>query len=167
MSPVDWVRALGLEVVLSVLPNDSTCNHMGLIRRIYAGLAWVYLICVVAQFALAGLGLPQLGGAGMAMHADFGYIALHLTPVLLITASLFGRVGRRLVWLTVTLAIVAFAQPIWASEFQGSWVAALHIVGAGVILVLSWQVARGATNAASVGRQPGPPARISQQSQAN
>lgn len=139
---------------------------MGLIRKIYAGLAWIYLLGVVAQFALAGLGLPQLGGAGMAMHADFGYIALHLTPVLLIIASIMGRVGRRLVWLTVTLALVAFAQPIWASEFQGSWVAALHIVGAGVILVLSWQVAKGATNAASVGGQAGPPPRMNQESQA-
>jgi hypothetical protein len=30
-------------------------------RKIFAGLAWLYLACVVIQFALAGLGLPQLG----------------------------------------------------------------------------------------------------------
>jgi hypothetical protein len=140
---------------------------MGLIRNIYAGLAWLYLTGVVAQFALAGLGLPQLGGAGMATHADFGYIALHLTPILLITASLIGRVGRRLVWLTVTLALFAFAQPIWVSAFRGSWVAAFHIVGAGAILILSWQVARGATNAARVAGQAEPPAQMNQQSPAN
>ncbi|MGB8360981.1 MAG: hypothetical protein WCE80_06230 [Acidimicrobiia bacterium] len=126
-----------------------------MIRRIYAGLAWLYLTGVVAQFALAGLGLPQLGGAGMAAHADFGYIALHLTPILLVIASLVGRVGRRLIWLTVTLALVVFAQPIWVTVFRGTWVAALHIVGAGVVLVLSWQVARGATSAARVPGEPG------------
>jgi hypothetical protein len=126
-----------------------------LIRKIYAGLAWLYVVGVVAQFALAGLGLPQLGGAGMAAHADFGYIALHLTPVLLVIASLVGRVGRRLIWLTVALALVAFAQPIWVTEFRGSWVASLHVVGAGVVLVLSWQVARGATGAARVPKEPG------------
>jgi hypothetical protein len=126
-----------------------------LIRKTYAGLAWLYLTGVVLQFALAGLGLPQLGGAGMAAHADFGYIALHLTPILLVIASLVGRVGRRLIWLTVTLALVAFAQPIWVTEFRGSWVAALHIVGAGVVLVLSWQVARGATSATRVPIEPG------------
>jgi hypothetical protein len=126
-----------------------------LIRKIYAGLVWLYVAGVVDQFALAGLGLPQLGGAGMTAHADFGYIAVHITPILLVIAALVGRVGRRLVWLTVTLAIVAFAQPIWVTEFRGSWVAALHIVGAGVVLVLSWQVARGATSAAGFPREPG------------
>ncbi len=124
-----------------------------MIRRIYAGLAWLYLTAVVFQFALAGLGLPQLGGAGMTAHADFGYIAVHLTPVLLVISSLVGRVGRRLIWLTVTLALVAFAQPIWVTEFRGSWIASLHIVGAGVVLVLSWQVARGATSLVRVPRE--------------
>lgn len=91
----------------------------------------------------------------MAAHADFGYIGLHLTPLLLVIASLIGRVGRRLVWLTATLALVAFAQPIWVTEFRGSWASALHVVGAGVVLVLSWQIARGATRAARAPRQPG------------
>ncbi len=91
----------------------------------------------------------------MAAHADFGYIAVHLTPILLVIASLLGRVGRRLVWLTVTLALVAFAQPIWVTEFRGSWVASLHIVGAGVVLVLSWQVARGSTSLARIHGEPG------------
>jgi hypothetical protein len=126
----------------------------GLIRKIYAGLAWLYLVGVVVQFALAGLGLPQLGGAGMTAHADFGYIAVHLTPILLVIASLVGRVGRRLIWLTVTMALVAFAEPIWVTEFRGSWVASLHIVGAGVVLVLSWQVARSATSLVRVPREP-------------
>jgi hypothetical protein len=91
----------------------------------------------------------------MAAHADFGYIALHLTPILLVIASLVGRVGRRLIWPTVALAVVAFAQPIWVTDFRGSWVTALHIVGAGVVLVLSWQVARGATSTARVPKEPG------------
>ncbi len=130
-------------------------SERALIRQIYAGLAWLYLTGVVVQFAPAGLGLPQLGGAGMAAHADFGYIAVHMTPVLLVIAALVGRVGRRLMWLTVTLALVAFAQPIWVTEFRGSWVSALHVVGAGVVLVLSWQIARGATSAARVPGKPG------------
>ena len=121
---------------------------MALARRIFAGLAWLYLTAVIAQFTLAGLGLSQLGGEGMAAHTDFGYIALHLTPVLLIVTSLVGRVGKRLIWLTVTLALLAFMQPIWVSAFRGSWVAALHIVGAAAILILSWQVAREATRVA-------------------
>jgi len=135
--------------------QPQSVAERGLVRKVYAGLAWLYVAGVVAQFALAGLGLPQLGGAGMSAHADFGYVAVHMTPILLVIAALVGRVGRRLVWLTVTLALVAFAEPIWVTEFRGSWVAGLHIVGAGVVLVLSWQVARGATNAARVPGKPG------------
>jgi hypothetical protein len=111
-------------------------------RKIFAGLAWLYLACVVLQFALAGLGLPQLGERGMAVHSDFGYIALHMTPILLIIAGVIGRVGRRLVWLTVTMALIAFAQPIWVTAFRGGWVASLHVVGAGAILVMSLLIAR-------------------------
>jgi hypothetical protein len=54
-------------------------------RRIFAALAWLYFSGVLVQFFLAGSGLPALGGAGMDAHAEFGYIALHMTPVLLVT----------------------------------------------------------------------------------
>jgi hypothetical protein len=111
-------------------------------RRIFAALAWLYFSGVLVQFFLAGSGLPALGGAGMDAHAEFGYIALHMTPVLLVTLSLVTRSGRRLILLSSLLALVAFMQPIWVDGFRGSFIASFHVLGAAPLLVLSYQVAR-------------------------
>lgn len=118
---------------------------MTVVRRIFAALAWLYLAAVLFQFYLAGVGLAQLGGEGMGAHGEFGYIAVHLTPVLLIAGAVGSRSGRRLIGLTVLLAVVAFMQPIWVTEFRGGLLASMHILGAGALLVLSYQVARLAT----------------------
>jgi hypothetical protein len=118
---------------------------MTILRRVLAALAWVYLTAVVVQIFLAGLGLPQLGGEGMGLHADFGYIAVHMTPILLILFAIIGRVGKALIGWTVLLAVVAFMQPIWVTAFQGEVLASLHVLGALVVLALSYYVARVAT----------------------
>jgi hypothetical protein len=119
---------------------------MTVVRRVFAVLAWVYLAGVVVQFFLAGLGLPQLGGEGMGAHAEFGYIALHLTPILLILGSTIGRTGRVLIVWTVVLAVVAFVQPIWVAGFQGRVLASMHVLGAVALLAVSYHVARLATS---------------------
>jgi hypothetical protein len=118
---------------------------MTVVRRVFAVLAWVYLAAVVVQFFLAGLGLPQLGGEGMGIHAEFGYIAVHMTPILLIIFAIIGRAGRALILWTVVLAVVAFMQPIWVTAFQGDFLASLHVLGAVGVLALSYHVARLAT----------------------
>jgi hypothetical protein len=118
---------------------------MTVVRRVLVVLAWVYLAAVVVQIFLAGLGLPQLGGEGMGIHAEFGYIAVHMTPILLILFAAIGRVGRALIGWTVATAVVAFMQPIWVTSFRGEVLASLHVLGALVLLALSFQVARLAT----------------------
>jgi hypothetical protein len=117
---------------------------MTVLRRVFALLAWVYLAAVVVQIFLAGLGLPQLGGEGMGIHAEFGYVAVHMTPILLILFAAISRAGKALIWLTVATAVVAFLQPIWVS-FRGEVLASVHVLGALVLLALSFQVARLAT----------------------
>lgn len=119
---------------------------MRVVRRVFAALAWVYLAAVVVQFFLAGLGLPQLGGEGMGAHAGFGYIALHMTPILLILGSTIGRTGRVLIVWTIVLAVVAFVQPVWVAGFQGRFLASMHVLGAVALLALSYHVARLATS---------------------
>ena len=118
---------------------------MTVLRRVLAVLAWVYLAAVVVQIFLAGLGLPQLGGEGMGIHADFGYMAVHLTPILLILFAALSRSGSALIWWTVATAVVAFVQPIWVTSFRGEALASLHVLGALVLLALTFQVARLAT----------------------
>lgn len=118
---------------------------MALARRVLVVLAWLYVFGVVVQFFLAGLGLPELGGEGMGAHEALGYSALHLTPILFIIVGLFAKVGRELLVLLVVFALISFVQPIWAAEFQGEFLASFHILGAGVLLAISYEVARRAT----------------------
>lgn len=115
---------------------------MIVLRRLFAVLAWVYLAAVVVQIFLAGLGLPQLGGQGMGIHAEFGYVAIHMTPILLILLAAISRAGKALMWWTVATAVVAFVQPIWVTSFRGEVLASIHVLGALVLLALSFQVAR-------------------------
>jgi hypothetical protein len=114
-------------------------------RKILAGLFWLYLIGVLVQFFLAGLGLPQLGNEGMDAHEGFGYSALHLTPILFLIVAFFAKVSKTMLILMVVFAVIAFVQPIWAAEFDGEALAALHILGAAIILMMAHMLATMAT----------------------
>jgi hypothetical protein len=116
---------------------------MAVARRILTGLAWLYVLGIVVQFFLAGLGL--LGGESMTAHSDFGWSVLHLFPILLIIAAAVGRVGRNLLIMVVALAVVGFVQPLWVTEFRGELLGAMHVLGALVIFVLAHNVARAST----------------------
>jgi hypothetical protein len=114
-------------------------------RKILTGLLWLYLIGVLVQFFLAGLGMPELGGEGMDAHEGFGYSALHLTPILFLIIAFFAKVSKRMLILMVVFAVIAFVQPIWASEFSGEFLASMHILGAAVILMVAHMLATMAT----------------------
>jgi hypothetical protein len=118
---------------------------MAIARKALVGLAWLYVLGVAVQFFLAGLGLPELGGEGMEAHEGFGYSALHLTPILFIILAVVGKAGRNVIGLTVVFAVIAFVQPIWAVEFQGEFLASMHILGALVIFALAHMLAKQAT----------------------
>jgi len=114
--------------------------------RVYVGLAWLYLLATAVQFLLAGLGL--LGGEDMQAHKDFGYMAVHLSPILLLIVSLIAKLPRNLILMTLVLAIVVFVQPIWVTEFRGEFLGSFHILGAMVIVVLAHDLAQRATRVA-------------------
>jgi len=81
----------------------------------------------------------------MGIQAEFGYVAVNMTPILLILFAAISRAGKALIWLTVATAVVAFLQPIWVTSFRGEVLASVHVLGALVLLALSFQVARLAT----------------------
>lgn len=118
---------------------------MQIARRVLVGLTWLYVLGVAIQFWLAGIGLPELGGESMEAHEAFGYSALHLTPILFIILAVVAKAPRTTIVLTVAFAVVAFLQPIWAAEFQGEFLASLHILGALVVFALAHTLARQAT----------------------
>ena len=109
-------------------------------RRILVIVSFLFLIGVILQFFFAGLGL--LGGEDMELHKDFGWAALHFTPVLILVVAYLAKVGRTTLFLALALAIVSLIQPFWASEFQGEFLGSMHVLGALVIFTLAHHVAQ-------------------------
>jgi hypothetical protein len=108
------------------------------------GLAWLYVLGIVVQFFLAGLGL--LGGESMEAHEGFGYAVLHLYPILMLIAAAVGRVGRNLLIMSVVLVVIVFVQPTWVSEFRGEFLGSIHVIAALVIFVLAHMIAQQTTS---------------------
>jgi hypothetical protein len=108
-------------------------------RPVWVVLAVLFTIGIVVQFFLAGLGL--LGGEDMTAHADFGWAALHLFPILMFVFALLARLPRMFLIMNFVLAVVVFVQPLWVTEFRGEFLGAMHILGALVIFGISRELA--------------------------
>ena len=117
-------------------------------RYVYLALVWLYLVGIVVQVFLAGMGL--FGAArDFEPHIGLGWL-LHLVPILLLVAAAVAKVGRRLIWWTVALLVVQFVQPILAlARDDAPVVAAFHPVLALVIFwlaltigVMAWRLVR-------------------------
>jgi hypothetical protein len=109
-------------------------------RYLFAGLAWLFLVAVIVQVFLAGIGL--FGVSDMELHRGVGY-NLPILPLLMLLLAWPARIERRTVWLTLTLFLVAMIQTLLPS-FRGSVavIAALHPVNALLVFYLAVVAAR-------------------------
>ncbi len=115
---------------------------MRAIRFAFAGVAWLFLACVVVQVFLAGLGIFA-GPENFALHRDFGYLFGYLTLALLVLA-LVGRLGRRWIGLSALLVVLFALQSVFvALRSAAPAAAALHPVNALAIFYVAQLVARG------------------------
>jgi Family of unknown function (DUF6220) len=113
-------------------------------RRIFVGLAWMFVLAVAIQFLLAGLGV--LGGESLEAHRQWGFVVLHLIPILMFTAAIIGRMGRTVIGLTVALFLLVFLQPLFADpEIDPDWLRSLHVLNALFIFALGQYLAQRAT----------------------
>jgi hypothetical protein len=113
-------------------------------RRILVGLAWLFVLAVAIQFLLAGLGV--LGGESLEAHRQWGFVVLHLIPILMFTAAIIGRMGRTVISLTVALFLLVFLQPLFADpEIDPVWLRSLHVLNALFIFALGQYLAQRAT----------------------
>lgn len=122
-------------------------------RYAYLISAWAFVVGVVVQVFLIGLGLfgePDAVG----LHVNFGWI-LHLFPALIVIAAAVARVGRRLILQAVVLAAIVFVLPLLPS-LRGSApvVAAFHPVLALLAFGAAVGVAIAATRFTRAGRAP-------------
>lgn len=113
-------------------------------RKIFTGLAWLFVVAVAVQFLLAGLGV--LGGEDLEAHRQWGYTALHLIPVLMLIAAIAGRMGWTVIGVTIGLFVLVFLQPLFAApDLDPRWLRALHVLNALVIALLGYYLAQRGT----------------------
>jgi hypothetical protein len=111
-------------------------------RYLLAATAVLFLVAVVVQVFLAGMGLSGLGGRGMATHIDFGY-TISLAPVVPLILTWPARAGRTTAILCAALLADAFVQTLLPlARDDVPFVAALHPVNALLLFGLSVIVAR-------------------------
>jgi Family of unknown function (DUF6220) len=119
---------------------------MDVARKIFVGLAWLFVLAVAVQFLFAGLGV--LGGESLEAHRQWGFIVLHLIPILMFLAAIVGRMGRTIIGLTVVLFLLVFVQPLFVDpELDPRWMRSLHVLNALFIFALGYHLAQRGTKA--------------------
>jgi hypothetical protein len=117
---------------------------MEVARKVFVGLAWLFVLAVAIQFLLAGLGV--LGGESMEAHRQWGFIVLHLIPILMFIAAIVGRMGRTVLGVTGALFLLVFLQPLFADpELDPRWLRSLHVLNALFIFALGYHLAQRGT----------------------
>ena len=106
-----------------------------------AVVAWLFAACIVVQVFLAGMGVFD-GPERFETHRNFGYLFGWLTLVMVIIAAV-GRLGRRLVGLSVLALVQFFLQSVFIlfREDQPA-IAALHPVNGVLLLVVAIAIGR-------------------------
>jgi Family of unknown function (DUF6220) len=113
-------------------------------RKFFVGFAWLFVLAVAIQFLLAGLGV--LGGESMELHRQWGFVVLHLIPIVMLIAAIVGRMGRTVIALTIGLIVLVFLQPLFAdAQLDPLWLRSLHVLNALFIFVLGHHLAQRGT----------------------
>jgi hypothetical protein len=114
---------------------------MATARKAFVVLSWLFVLAVAIQFLLAGLGV--LGGESLEPHRQWGFIVLHLIPILMLIAAIIGRMGRTVIVLTVVLFLLVFLQPLFVDpELHPRWLRSLHVLNALFIFALGYHLAQ-------------------------
>ena len=110
-------------------------------RRALPIVAWLFVACAIVQVFLAGLGVFE-NPARFVTHREFGYLFGWLAIVMLMLA-LVGRMGRRVLGLTVLLIVLFTLQSVFVL-FRTSqpMIAALHPVNGFLIILVGIVLAR-------------------------
>ena len=111
-------------------------------RIAFALVAWLFLIAIVIQVFLAGVGLFVPGVDMFQYHRQLGWL-LHGGPLLVLLFAWAAGAGRRTIWLSVALLVLVAIQPFLPGmRVDSPFAAALHPVNALAIFWLSVAIAR-------------------------
>ena len=110
-------------------------------RKVFVVLAWSFVAAVAIQFLLAGLGI--LGGESLEPHRQWGFVALHLIPVVMLIAAIVGRMGRTVIGMTIGVFVLVFLQPLFAApDLEPQWLRSLHVLNALFIAGVGYDLSR-------------------------
>ena len=110
-------------------------------RKVFLVLAWSFVVAVAIQFLLAGLAI--LGGESLEPHRQWGFVVLHLIPVLMLIAAIVGRLGRTMIGMTIGVFVLVFLQPLFAApDLDPRWLRSLHVLNALFIAALGFDLVR-------------------------
>ena len=110
-------------------------------RRVLPIVAWLFVACSIIQVFLAGLGVFE-NPARFVTHRDFGYTFSALVLALIILA-IVGRMGRRVIGLTLLLLVMFVLQSVFvAFRTSQPMIAALHPVNGFLIILVGIVLAR-------------------------
>ncbi len=102
-------------------------------------LSYLFLLAVAIQFFLAGLGV--LGGESLEAHRQWGFIVMHLIPLLMFGVAIWGKMGKVTIMMVVTLFVLVALQPAFASEsLSPMWLRSLHVLNALFIFALGFHI---------------------------
>jgi hypothetical protein len=125
------------------------------VRIAFAIVAWLFVLAIMIQVFLAGVGFFVPGVDTFSYHRQIGWY-LHGGPIPVLLLAWAAGAGRTTIWLSVALFVLVAFQPFLPTMRQDlPWVAALHPVNAVAIAWLAIAVAQRATAWA---RQPVPSA---------
>ena len=111
-------------------------------RAGFAVVAWLFLIAIVVQVFLAGVGLFVPGVDMFAYHRQLGWL-LHGGPLPVLLLAWAAGAGRSTIWLCVALFVLVAIQPFLPGmRVDLPFAAALHPVNAMAIFGLAAVIAR-------------------------
>jgi hypothetical protein len=109
-------------------------------RLAFLAIAYLFLVSIVVQFFVAGLGL-FVGEENFELHGIFGFTAVHGLSLLLPIAAAIGRTGRRTIGLGLLLFVLVTVQVTLPGLREGvPLIAALHPVNALLIFWLALRI---------------------------
>ena len=119
-------------------------------RRLHAPIAWLFVVAILVQVFLAGLGVFGVTD-GFALHVEFGYTAIGLLTLAVLLTAVSGGLPRRDIGLSLLLLVLYVVQTALPSaRASAPIIAALHPVNAIALFALGTIIAR----RGSVARDP-------------
>ena len=83
----------------------------------------------------------------MEPHRQWGFVVLHLIPLLMLIAAIVGRMGRTVIGMTIGAFVLVFLQPLFAApDLDPQWLRSLHVLNALFIAGLAYDLVRRASS---------------------